>query len=408
VSRTVTLLLVDATGRVFGALPPFDVPVPWWQDATSVVDGARERYQVDVALLRLLAAERPAPPGGAVMYLAEVPAAPPTPLGRVTISLSPHPLRAPYAEPGGPAASVSWARAALRALGRGEHTAAQQRTWNLSAIWRLDAAPSPASPTSPSSPTGANGHARIAWLKQVPWFFAHEAAVLRWLGAERPGVAPALLDADQAGRMLLDDVPGEDRYGADSAARERMLVELHAVQVRAVDAADALVALGLPDRRGDRLSARVRDVVERHGQGIDGLPALVDGLAYRLSAVDSCGLPDTLVHGDFHPGNVRADGDGRPCILDWGDSFVGNPAFDALRMTEDLPDAEPLIEGWQRRWRAAVPGCEPGRALTLLRPVAALLGAATYADFVDRIEPAERSYHAADVKTALREAVAAA
>jgi aminoglycoside phosphotransferase (APT) family kinase protein len=253
----------------------------------------------------------------------------------------------------------------------------------------------------PADPTRRS----TAWLKQVPWFFAHEATVLRWLNAEVPAAAPTLLASADEGRMLLDDLPGEDRYGADPSARDRMLAELHAVQVRAVDAAGELAAAGVPDRRGSRLAARVREVVDRHGAGIPGLGELVDGLDERLSAVDSCGLPDTLVHGDFHAGNVRAKGDGPPSILDWGDAFIGNPAFDALRMTDDLPAAEPLLAAWCRRWRDAVPGCDPGPALTLLRPVAALLGAATYADFVDRIEPAERLFHAGDVVRALRAAV---
>ena len=53
------------------------------------------------------------------------------------------------------------------------------------------------------------------------------------------------------------------------------------------------------------------------------------GLPDRVAAVAACGVPDTLVHGDFHPGNVA----GRPddyVILDWGDSFVGHPLLDEL------------------------------------------------------------------------------
>jgi hypothetical protein len=43
VSRTVTLVLVDDGGALLGALPPYDVPTPWWQDASDVVAGARGR-----------------------------------------------------------------------------------------------------------------------------------------------------------------------------------------------------------------------------------------------------------------------------------------------------------------------------------------------------------------------------
>ena len=54
--------------------------------------------------------------------------------------------------------------------------------------------------------------------------------------------------------------------------------------------------------------------------------------------IESCGVPDTLVHGDFHPGNVGGPADDH-VILDWGDSFVGNPLIDELAFTQPLgPD----------------------------------------------------------------------
>jgi Ser/Thr protein kinase RdoA (MazF antagonist) len=31
---------------------------------------------------------------------------------------------------------------------------------------------------------------------------------------------------------------------------------------------------------------------------------LTAGLESRFDEIDRCGLPNTLVHGDFHPGNV--------------------------------------------------------------------------------------------------------
>jgi hypothetical protein len=55
-----------------------------------------------------------------------------------------------------------------------------------------------------------------------------------------------------------------------------------------------------------------------------------------------------------------------------------------------------------------VPGCDPATAVDLLRPVAALHSAATYAAFVDRIEPTEWPYHVADVPYWLHRAAALA
>jgi aminoglycoside phosphotransferase (APT) family kinase protein len=184
---------------------------------------------------------------------------------------------------------------------------------------------------------------------------------------------------------------------------------LHTIQLRALDAVDELIDAGVPDLREARLAERIRAVADRYGEGITGLPALLDGLDDRLTAVRRCGLPDTLAHEDFHPGNVRnlPGGGSPPVILDWGDAFIGHPAFDILRMVDDLDPAaaKPLLDLWQERWRASAPGSDPATALRLLRPVAALLHAVVYANFLANIEPSEHPYHAADVPDQLTAAV---
>ncbi|MBC9006961.1 aminoglycoside phosphotransferase family protein, partial [Micromonospora aurantiaca] len=173
-SRTVSLVLLDATGRPLGALPPFDVPEPWWQEVHSIVDTVRRRHGLEVTVLRLLDADRSAPPGGHVRYLAQVVDAPAVPLEPAAVDLAPHPLRQPWADAGGPARSVAWATGELSRLGRRVTAVAQQRTWNLSAIWRLDTDQGP------------------AWLKQLPSFARHEPEVLGRL----PSVAGLPRDTD--------------------------------------------------------------------------------------------------------------------------------------------------------------------------------------------------------------------
>lgn len=380
-----TLVLVDAAGALLGALPPVPVEVPWWPEVADVVARARARHGVDVHVLRLLSADRPRQPGGHVTYLAQVFAPPAVALTPVDVDLAPHPLRAPYAIPGGPAASVAWA---LAAAGRDGLTAVQQRTWNLSMIWRLEAAGAP-----------------VAWLKQVPPMFAHEPAVLALVDGAAPGLVPTVLRAAAPGRMLLAHVPGEDRYDADADFRAAVAADWHPAQAHFAGRIDELLAAGVPDRRFD--ADRWARVAEPFLDRIDGLAALLDGLPARLAAIRACGLPDTLVHGDLHPGNVRADGDTR-VIVDWGDATVAHPAYDVLRLAEGLDEPGKVLHAWAQRWRADLPGTEPERAVDLIRPVAELRAAAAYADFLDRIEPAERPYHEADVPARLSAAAAAA
>jgi hypothetical protein len=353
------------------------------------VDGAEERFGAGVNVLRLLHTDRPHPPGGIVTYLAQLvhgrPALEPT-----SFEPAPHPRRAPYAEVGGPAASLAWARDALARAGYGTPERTRQRkTWNLSGLWRLET---------------ARG---TVWLKHLPPFLRAEHEILAWLGAVAPGAAPPLIAADGTGRQLLGHLPGEDGFFAPASARLAMADLLHGLQRRALEDVDALAERDLRDRRGGLLLEQIVATAEPWLGEIFGLDALLAGLPARLAAVDACGLPETLVHGDFHPGNVRFSAMVPPAVLDWGDAFLGNPAFDLIRLCEGLDpgDAEPLIEHWAARWRQVAPGSDPVRAVRLLRPVAALLGAVVYATFVQNIEPSEWPYHADDVPSCLRSAV---
>jgi len=391
VGRTVTLVLLDATGAPLGALPPLDVTLPWWQQVDDVVPAVRARDGLDVQVLRLLHGDRPAPPGGHVTYLAQVSGPAQVGLLPAEVDLSPQPNRAAYAEPGGPAASIRWAVSALEALGSPGATVIQNRTWNLSAIWRLDVAGAP-----------------VAWLKQVPRFFQHEAAVLGLISGVTPGLVPPLLAAGEAGRMLLAHVPGEDGYGAGAAVCARIADEFHPVQVAFAGRVDDLLATGMPDARlAVEPFARV---AKPYFDTIDGLRVLIDDLPRRFDEIAACGMPDTIVHGDLHPGNTRVAGAGTVVIMDWGDATVGHPARDILRLTEHLPaaEAEELTAAWALRWRVDVPGCDPLRAVELFRPVTELRASMVYADFLANIEPAEHPYHADDVPDHLAAAVEAA
>ena len=389
-SRTVTLVLVDDSGKVLGALPAVPVELPWWQSAADVVAAVRTRYGIDVVILRLLHADQPAPPGGSVTYLAQVSAVPTLPLTPALVRAADETHRAAYARPGGPQATLRWAVAAVHAAGRGRVTGAvQQRTWNLSSIWRLHTSTGP------------------VWLKEVPAFFAHEPAVLRWLADNGHADRVPRVVAGDGGRMVLEHVPGEDLYGAGLDVRDAIGQEMHRVQVDASTEVDHLLHIGLPDRRPSALAPLLTRVATSAGTATTGLDTLLADLPARLARVQECGLPDTLVHGDLHPGNVRGDGADPVVIIDWGDSVVGHPAFDILRLTEDLtPDAAgALLDAWARRWQADVPGSDPRRAVELMRPVAALAYAAAYAGFLDAIEPAEHPYHRDDVPAYLQRAV---
>jgi len=395
--RIVTLVLVSRDGGVLGQLPAFPVDTPWWQDAGPIVAGARTRFGLDVTVLRLLETELPSAHGGAVTYLVEadpaavVAAGPGLNLEPWSASLGEDHRRPPYARPGGPAEDLAWAGSVLAGLGQERSGPAEQdRTWNLSSLWRL--------PTSDGA----------TWLKVVPSFFEHEGALIDRL---RGDAVPTLLGRDGA-RMLFAEVPGEDRYDAPLPELLEMIQILVDIQVRWLSRTGELAALGLPDWRAPAVSEVIAEVIERSRATLmrddqSVLAAFLSGLPDRFTKIEACALPDGLIHGDFHPGNVRGS-PGRLILLDWGDSGIGHPLLDESAFLDRIEPADvaAVRAYWHAAWRRAVPGSDPDRASDLLAPVAAARQAVIYRRFLDNIEPSEHAYHRADVPDWLRRTAA--
>jgi len=382
--RTVTLLFVGNSGESIGALAPFEVATPWWPDAAPVVAAARQLHGVEVTVLRLIEARAdPSDPfgmGGSVTYAVEA-AVPPRDLVPWPGSITDDPKRAAWARPGGPASDLTWADAILHSQGRRRSGAGEQiKTWNLSSVWRL--------PTREGD----------TWLKAVPPFLAHEGAVI---GAIGPPFVPDLLGTEP-GRALLRDVPGEDRFDAPLDLMLEMVAFLVQLQTRWADRLPELLSLGVPDWRADKMGPALVHLVARCASDVGleerrALDRLLSGLAARFTEIDACGLPPTLVHGDFHPGNFRGEA-GSLVLMDWGDSCIGHPLLDMTAMLERAGDGKQRVrEKWMHAWAEAVPGSDPARAAELLEPVALLRNALVYRSFLDQIEASEHQYHAGDV-----------
>lgn len=146
------------------------------------------------------------------------------------------------ARPGRPPADLAWADAVLARLGRSRSGPAEQnRTWNLSSLWRM--------PLSDGA----------AWLKVVPPFFEHEGAVIERLEGD---AIPDMLGHDR-GRMLFAEIPGSDRYDAARSELLEIVDMLVDVQRRWLGRTGELIDLGLPDWRAPALGRAIADVVER-------------------------------------------------------------------------------------------------------------------------------------------------
>ena len=384
--RQAELVLVDPDGNVIGKLPPVLTDVPWWPEVETVVRAVRERFGLDVTILRLLPTQRLGMRGGAVSYLAQVEK--PVECEPCDVVLHEHPLRLRYAKPGGPKADLEWANSVLA-----QHKLAlvaapvQVKTWNLSSLWRL--------------PLGTE----VAWLKAVPPFFQHEGALIDALG---PGAPVPRLFGYERGRLLMREIPGDDLWDATLEQRLLMIDMLVRLQRDWAPRVEGLLEIGLPDWRGPALGQAIADVFERTRDQLDATQAraverFIAGLDVRFDALGECGIPDSFVHGDYHSGNVRGIAHDLT-ILDWGDAGIGHPLLDHPACMRGAPTQlhAQLRAYWEAAWRAVYPGCDPARAWDLLAPIAPARQAVTFRRFLDNIEPSEHPYHRDDPRERLQ------
>jgi phosphotransferase family enzyme len=391
VSRTVHAL-VSCDGRYLGAAPPFEVATPWWADVEPVSAHLDELLGAPTAVLRLLRVAG-APDGRTGVATYHVEALGPVDPGRLdptgptdwSVVTRAQARRMPWAEPGGPQQLVDWALTSLGEPLAGRPT--QVKSWNLSCLYRL--------------PLGD----RAVWAKASAPFLATDAEAIRVVRRHDAELAPEVLASD-GHRSLLAEAPGVDCYQTDPATIRAVVARWVAVQAAAAD--DPELA-GLPARRPDELAGLLAAVVSRLDLAErDAAVELVDDVPRLVAELDAAGLPLTLVHGDFHPGNWRSDGTHRQ-ILDWGDCYLGHPAADVQRLMGWLPADQAAVAAgtWVDAWRAQRPGSDPERALAPMSVLARVVGAIIYQRFLDHIEPDERIYHEDDPVTEIRAALAA-
>ncbi|MFF3013390.1 aminoglycoside phosphotransferase family protein [Streptomyces sp. NPDC057939] len=399
-SRTVEAW-VTWRGEFLGVTRPFAVDVPWWSEVEPVVAHLHEALGVPVFVLRLLdVTGGDGARDGHVAYHVEALRRPQPgrlerrpPDGSAPSALTgADELRAPWATPEGLRDLLGWATGELTDAGRAPTGPAEQRrTWNLAGLFRFPTARGP------------------VWLKATPAFAADEAAVIAAFARYDAGLVPRVVAAAER-RILLEHLPGADCHepGPETVtgAVSRLVAAQAAWARRTPDR-----PLWLRDRRGSLLAARIGELLDGEaGRELSrGERASTRELVARWPLLAECGLPDTVVHGDFHPGNWRSDG-GPPVVVDFADAHWGNPVLDGLRAYDYLPaSVRPVaVRAWAEAWQRHLPGCRPLRALALAEPLAHLAYALRYQEFLDGIEASERIYHLGDPAAVIRHALRSA
>ncbi len=298
--------------------------------------------------------------------------------------------RTPWYERGWFAQAMAWADAALAANGltrRG--LPGQHRSWGLSNVARLetDGGAVYFKAAAYDGPEAFSSHGKPQGI-----LFSNEAALLAGLTGRFPEFLPHLLAYD-AKRVwilapdlgaMLDDSIDVDVWEA--------ALRLHARHQRAYVGREAdLAGFGCIARPLNRLQIQfdalladddvlaVLDPADR-----DRLHAVADVARTTIADAVACGVPDALVHGDLHAGNV-AIGGGTPVFFDWTDASVGHPFLDVAtflqpsRLFDEAPDArDRLRAAYLDEWRGIAPPADLVRAADLMLPVGMIHQAVSY------------------------------
>jgi hypothetical protein len=299
--------------------------------------------------------------------------------------------RPPWAAPGWFAAAAAWMVERLRALERPPAGPVEQvRSWCISSVLR--------------APTAAGD----VYLKAPSAHFRTEVSITRALAERFPESVPRVLASDAARAwLLLEDVgPALRRPGvpADVALWERALCRMGELQRACVGETGWLLAAGCADRRLARLRAQIPALLdapetraETGREVLARLTARVPELQAACDALAGCGVPETLLHGDRHPGNV-GHRDGRLTLFDWTDAAVGHPFVDLLTFLPNRPRAgvdDPaavsrrLLDAYLEGWTGFAPPSALRRAVALLQVAGRLYHAQSYLQILRSVEGAD-------------------
>jgi aminoglycoside phosphotransferase (APT) family kinase protein len=187
------------------------------------------------------------------------------------------------------------------------------------------------------------------YFKTVPPLFVQEARITATVAGLFPTNVPGVVGIEETrGWTLLEDF-GTRRLRTEPLAQwgkaVRILARMHLAYL---DRASALLAAGFPDRRPRRLAEQIAPLLADPitsaalaGRTLARLRKQVGRLRDLCAQLEGSDPPATLIHGDFHPGNVAIH-DGKPIFFDWTDGCLAHPFFDLVTL---MPDAARDLKG---------------------------------------------------------------
>jgi aminoglycoside phosphotransferase (APT) family kinase protein len=307
------------------------------------------------------------------------------------------PLRPPWLRRGWFDRASRWMAAELERLGyRMTGPVEELSSWVLSSVLRV---------------TTAEG---LFYMKAVPdWpLFVHEPLFLARLSRLCPGHVPAPLSVEPAERwMLLADF-GTAIWRDGLAEYLPEMVRAHAqLQAKMAEHVPVLFEIGCIDRRLGRLAAQLDELLadEAAMEGLEAAEiAQLHEATPRLKAIcaelSAYRVPQTLMHGDLHPGNV-ASLNGQMIFFDWTDACIAHPFLDMMVIFEETDEAKrkQLLDVYLEQWTAYEPVERLLEAWRLAEPLWALHQAVSYQTILANLEEVPRMGFSNVIPAYLRE-----
>jgi aminoglycoside phosphotransferase (APT) family kinase protein len=282
--------------------------------------------------------------------------------------------RPPWARPGWFAEVCGWLDESIDAIGLARNGSVEVvEQWAISSVLRCE-----------------TEEGRV-YFKAAFSIFGHEPALTRSLAAEYPMLVPEVLAVDvPRGWMLMRELRGM-QIGDDGVERwSDAVAAIARIHRDWSDRYDELLAIGAQDRTLARLASEIRptfDAVE-----IASDEGMASELERRCEKLALGPVPQTLVHGDFHPWNVMVDGEALR-IFDWSDACISYPLFDLptfLERAEDEGAREALLQTYLAAWGDVASAGELRAGHELSLPLACVHHAVSYLRIDEALEPDDR------------------
>ncbi len=311
---------------------------------------------------------------------------------RAALSETDAEARSPWARRGWFAEATSWIKTQITGVERVE----QVKNVGISCVLRVCA-------------RTENFYFKVATKRAL---FADEPRVTRRLAERFPELIPRPVAVDSTrGWMILPDI-GTNLRDAPVGLPEwtQLMADYAHVQRELVSDGEWLLNAGCLDRRTDLstdrrpviLETQLRALLEDDSKpgglalaDLEVLRGLRDVSLRHLAVVNGSRIPNSLVHGDWHPGNVAVR-NGKIRIFDWTDACLSHPFFDALPMIDELAaffDAtalESLLDTYLETWSAFAPLEALKAELPSFRVAVCLHQLVTCAKILEGLEPSAR------------------